>query len=275
MRTKTTSIIIVSVLLAGVFLIAGCIPIAGPKTPKKSDVDLDCGGDYCSENFSKVVRVNNVDGKCVEEVTECEKHEICVADSTGVECEIRELAKLPCSENSKNTFLDPDGDNEFDPDFYICSDDCPVGFNCNNQCICECPEPVWTDPYWNAIQPDEDFDYFLNEWRTNREGLLDTQNIQGTINISGYRHERDGVTHYIPFYEMQLQLVENPDNEYIPQFGAWCVNDYYEAGLAMNLEHKWLNRPKQTCIWGGRPSFEGVLTLCPEDLVSWFDAYYK
>jgi hypothetical protein len=272
MRPKTTPIFRISVLLAAVILIAGCTPGKGFLTGKKSDIDLNCPGDYCSENFRKVVRVTNVDGKCVEEVTECDSSEICVADSTGVECEPK-IIDLPCSQNSKNVYLDPLDKNSYDPAIHICQDDCPAGFTCNAECICECPEPVFTDPYLTPIQPDLDFDSLYNSWKANRADLLD---IKGTINISGYRHVRDGVEYYIPFPEVQLLLVPNPNNDYIEQFGGWCVNDYYEGDEALEIELlAWLERPEQACIWGGRASFEGILTVCPEHLVDWFDAYDK
>jgi hypothetical protein len=258
-----------------VVLIAGCTPGKGILPGKKSDIDLDCGGDYCSENFSKIVRSTYVDGKCVEEVTECDQSEICVADSTGVECEVRELAKLSCSENSKNTYLDPLGKNIFDKAFHICGDDCPVGFDCNAQCICECPAPVFINTYFTPIQPDLDFDTLYDQWEADRGNLLD---IVGTINISAYDHIRDGVSYYLPFPEVQLELIPNPDNEYIHKEGweAYCVNDYYDGEEALDIQLQLLMKPKdQTCDWGGTTGFEGVLTVCPEDLVDWFDTYFK
>lgn len=275
MRTKTTSTIIISVLFAAVFLFAGCFPISGPRTGKKSDIDLDCGGDYCSENFSKIVRSTYVDGKCVEEVTDCDHSEICVADSTGVECEVRELAQLSCSENSKNTYLDPQGKNIFDTAFHICGDDCPVGFDCNDQCICECPDPDFTNNYFTPIQPSLDFDTLFDQYKADRASILETV---GTINISAYDNVRDGVSYYIPFPEVQLILIPNPDNEYIHQEGweAYCVNDYYDGDKALDINPNWLTKQKnETCFWGGKEGFEGVLSVCPEHLIDWFDEYTK
>jgi hypothetical protein len=274
MRTKAESIIKISILLLVIAIIAGCNQTKPISSGKDCKSNQDCGGDYCSENFRKLVRQSCVGGHCVEEVTECEDSDICVQDSTGVECKPKDFdvkRNLPCTENSKNTFLDFQGLNRYNPADHICMDDCPAGFNCNADCICECPPPIFTSNYFDPPVITHDFDPLYAQYQADRGSLLD---IPGTVTITAYDHVFGNVSFYIPFPEVQLILVPNPDNEYIEQYGAYCVNDYYEGERALDIDLDWYDRPEQTCIWGGKEGFEGVLTVCPEDLVRWFDAYH-
>lgn len=273
MKTKTEPTIKVPAIIAAVVLLVGCTSIIGAPALNECELDSDCGQAYCSENFRKLVSSTCVEGKCVEDVTECDESEICVQDSRGVRCEEKEPPKqtLSCCDNSKTTFLS--GQNPFHPTDHICGDDCPVGFNCNDQCICECPDPVFTDNYWgNAPQVDLDFDTLHDQWKNDPEGLL---GIVGLINIPAYVHVRDGATHFIPFPEVQLTLVPNPDNEYITKEGweAYCVNDYYDGEKALDIDLELLTRQNETCYWGGTVGFEGVLSVCPEDLINWLRGY--
>jgi len=319
MRTKTESIIKVSLILAVVVLIAGCVP-----TGKKCDLDSDCGQGYCSDNQQKVINPTCVGGRCEDVSVECDESEICVADSLGVRCVSKDpdsgKARMSCSENS-DTFTilginlynpaifvcgedcpadsycsdscycekkeeiscsgntdDSDlfGTNLFDQKFNRCADDCPGGFDCNAQCICDerprppCPDPVFTSNYFGgAPLVDYDFDTLLDMWLDDPGSLLD---LGDTINITAYEHERGGVFYFIPFPEVQLERIPNPNNDYIEQYGAYCVNDYYEGPEALDVDLIWLTRPEKTCIWGGAESFEGVLTVCPEHIIDWFNA---
>lgn len=332
MRTYTKPIIKVSLALALVVLLAGCIPNNGIPVGKKCDLDTDCGQGYCSNNQQKVNSPTCVNGKCENVSTECNESEICVADSLGVRCVPKDpdtnKPKLSCSENSDSISIL--GINPFDSGFYVCSDDCPAdsycggdcycekkeeiscsgntddsdlfgtnlfdqktnrcandcpgGFDCNAQCICEerprppCPDPVYTTNYFGgAPTVDYDFDTLLDMWLDDPGILLE---LGDTINIPAYEHYRkkgeawEG-PYFIPFPEVQLTLIPNPNNDYIEQYGAWCVNDYYEGDEALDIDYIWLTRPEQTCIWGGTEGSEGVLTVCPEDIIDWFNEYVE
>jgi hypothetical protein len=156
----------------------------------------------------------------------------------------------------------------------MCSNDCPFGYDCGIDCLCEehdCPDPVFTDNYFDPPPIDMHLPDILDMWLEDPESLYSW--VGDTINIPGYLHERDGYFHFIPFPEEQLTLVPNPKNEYIPQYGAWCVNDYYEGEEALTIEYIWLARPEETCIWGGTAGFEGVITVCTELLIDWLEAY--
>ncbi len=274
MRTKTKPEFAFLAIIAAVVLFAGC---KGFIPGNQCEVDADCLNPYCGENFTEIINQTCLDGKCVVDVTECEPYEVCVADSRGVRCEPKKtptptpLPDLSCCDNSKTAFIS--GQNPYRPANHICVDDCQAGFTCNDQCICECPDPVFTDFYMgNAPDVDFDFDTLLDEWQKDPEGLL---SIKGLINIPAYVHMRDGDAHYIPFPMVQLTLVENPNNEYIIKEGwdAYCVNDYYDGEKALDIDLALLTRRDETCYWGGTIGFEGVLTLCPEDLAHWLRGY--
>jgi len=267
-------IIKVSVLIAAVVLFTGC---TGNPAGNECEVDSDCGQPFCSENLTQFTSQTCTDGKCVFDVTECEDYEICMQDSRGVRCEPKVTPtptpkpRLSCCDNSISTFIS--GQNPYRPVDHVCVDDCPIGFNCGDQCTCECPDPVFTGSYWgDAPDVDLDFDTLLSEWENDPEGLL---GIKGLVNIPAYIHIRDGVEHIIPFPETQLILILNPDNEYITKEGwdAYCVNDYYDGEKALTIDLVMLTKKIETCDWGGRTGFEGVLTLCPEDLINWLRGY--
>ncbi len=333
MKTKTETIIKVSLIIAGLVLIVGCSTIEGIPTGKKCELDSDCGQAYCSDNQQKIVSPTCVEGRCEDISTECNESEICIADSLGVRCVSKDTdsgkGRMSCSENSDsftilginpynpaiyvcgadcpadsycsdscfcekkeelscsgNTDdLDLFGTNLFDQKTNRCADDCPGGFDCNDQCICEerprppCPDPVFTSNYFGDTTPvDYDFATLLDMWLDDPGSLLD---LGDTIDIPAYEHYRrqgggwpgewEAAPYYIPFPEVQLELIPNPNNDYIEQYEAWCVNDYYEGVEALDINYKWLTRPEQTCIWGGRS--EGVLTVCTDILIDWFFAY--
>jgi hypothetical protein len=371
MRTKTKAIIKVSLIIAIVVLIAGCTPGKGILPGKKCDIDSDCGGAYCSENQRKAVSSTCLKGRCEATTIECAESEICVQDSLGVKCAMKDpdtnkpimscsinsttlntlginsfnpgiymcgddcpadsyctdtcycekKVKISCSENTNDTddlganlfnditFMcaadcpggyycsdacyceekeeiscnentddtDTFGENIFSETTERCADDCPRGSLCTGQCICneyECPDPVFTTNYWgDAPLVDFDFEFLYSLWLANPRSLLE---LGDEVDITAYEHYRDGGFYYIPFPEVQLTLVPNPDNEYITKEGweAYCVNDYYDGEKALDIYFELLTRQdKETCYWGGTVGFEGVLTVCPELLLDWFDAY--
>jgi len=270
MWLNTKPIIKVSVLIAVVVLITGC---AG----NECEIAADCGQAYCIENFRKLVSPTCANGKCIEDVTECDESDICVQDSKGVRCEDKipptptPKPVLSCGDNSISSFIS--GQNPFRLANHICGDDCQIGFTCNDQCVCECPDPVFTNAYFGgAPDVDIDFDTLRDQWKNDPEGLL---GIVGLVNVPAYIHIRDGVEHIIPFPDVQLIRVLNPDNEYISKedWDAYCVNDYFEGEKALTFDLELLKKPKETCDWGPTEGFEGVLTLCPEDLVTWLRGY--
>jgi len=264
----------VSVLIFTLLLITGC---AGNPAGNKCEIGTDCGQAYCSENFRKLVSPACDEGKCIDDVTECDETDICVQDSIGVRCEPiipptpTPKPVLSCGDNSISTFIS--GQNPFRPANQICGDDCQIGYTCNDQCTCECPDPVFTNAYFGGVpEVDLDFETLRDQWQNDPEGLL---GIVGLVNIPAYVHIRGDVEHIIPFPEVQLILVPNPDNEYISQddWDAFCVNDYYAGEKALTIDLELLTKPKKTCDWGPTVGFEGVLTLCPEDLVTWLRGY--
>jgi hypothetical protein len=199
----------------------------------------------------------------------------CAVDSYCTnDCYCEEKVEISCFGNSDDAELR--GENIFDQRTEMCGDDCPGGHDCNTQCICEerprppCPDPVFTSNYFgDAPQVDYDVDTLLEMWLDDPGSLLD---LGDTINITAYEHERGGAFYHIPFPEVQLSHIPNPNNEYIEQYGAYCVNDYYDGDEALDVNLKWLKRPEKTCIWGGVETFEGVLTVCPEFIIDWFNA---
>lgn len=199
----------------------------------------------------------------------------CPVDSYCSEsCYCEEKVEISCSGNTDDAILN--GENIFDQRIEMCADDCPGGHDCNTQCICEerprppCPDPEFESNYFGEIPVDYDFETLANLWLDDSRNLLD---LEPTINITAYVHKRGGTFYYIPFPEVQLELIPNPDNEYILQYGAYCVNDYYDGAEALDINLEWLDRPEETCIWGGTEGFEGVLTVCPEDVIDWFYTY--
>jgi len=186
-------------------------------------------------------------------------------------CSCEEKEEISCNQNTTdtNTF----GENIFNDKIERCAIDCPIGFRCNSQCICDeydCPEPVFTSTYMGDGPFPFDFDFFSSLWFSDPSSILDLGDF---VDITAYAHERDGIFHYLPFPEVQLTLVPNPNNDYIPQYGAFCVNDYYEGDEALTIDHFWLTRPEETCIWGPTIGYEGVLTVCTELLYDWLKEY--
>ena len=322
MKMKTESKIIISVFITLVILSVGCItPIKGIQTRQKCDQDTECAGAFCSENFREVVIPTCVEGRCQDIATECADSEICVADSLGVRClpkdPITNKAILSCANNTINpgllpfnpegyvcgddcpedSFCNPDcicvlketlscsentddfldfGLSLFDQKTNMCMDDCPLGFDCIVGCVCEeynCPDPVFTDNYFDPPPIDASYDDLMLTWLEDPDSLFSW--IGDTINISAYQHVRDGVIYYIPFPEEQLTLIPNPKNKLIHEEGweGYCVNDYYDGDEAMDIDYQWLSRPIQGCVWGGTAGFEGVLTVCTEIMIDWFEAY--
>jgi len=195
----------------------------------------------------------------------------CAADSYCTnECYCEEKAEISCSWNSDDA--ESRGENYFDQRTEMCGDDCPGGYDCNPQCICEerprppCPEPV-LNTYYLRDAPPVDFDFdTISEVMFDDPGLL--LDFGATINIPAYLHERDGVFYMIPFPEEQLTRV--PFAGYVLQFGAYCVDDWYEGAKALDINLRWFIEPKRTCYWGPVESFEGVLTVCPETVIDWY-----
>lgn len=191
-------------------------------------------------------------------------------------CYCYEKEEVSCNENTVET--EAFGENIFDVVQEMCGDDCPGGSLCNNQCLCEefYYDPIFTNNYFQ-LQPIEvthDFYDLLNMWLDDPDNF--NTKLGNEIIITAYEHSRDGNIHHIPFPEVQLVLVKNPDNEYITKEGwnAWCVNDYYDGEEALDIDLNLLTRQdKQTCYWGGKEGFEGVLTVCREHIIYWFEAY--
>lgn len=195
----------------------------------------------------------------------------CAADSycTG-DCYCEEKVELWCTMNTDTSNLS--GTNPFDQRKNICADDCWGGYDCNDQCICEerprppCPDPVLNTYYLRDAPPvDFDYDTLYEMWFDDPGSLFE---LGDTINIPAYLHERDGDFYMIPFPEEQLIRV--PNTEYLLQYGAYCVNDYYDGAKALDINLQWFIKPERTCYWGGAEAFEGVLTVCPEDIMDWF-----
>ncbi len=108
-------------------------------------------------------------------------------------------------------------------------------------------------------------------WADNPMSLLE---LGDEVDIYAIEYEIDGVWNLIPFPDAQLTLVPNPDNEYIHEEGwqGYCVNDYYEGGMALDINSQWLTEPVRTCSWGPATK-KGILTICPEILIDWFKTY--
>lgn len=313
MRARAGCSLILPILSIGLVLMAGC------KTVQQCDTNGDCGGVNCSENREMIVSSTCVDGKCIQETTECETSEICVQDSRGALC----LPKDPdtnnpiisCSSNTINPMVlslnpanficaddcpadsfcnnscvcelksdiscvlntantDAAGVNVFDATIEMCGDDCPSGSACSGQCLCEeydCPEPIFTDNYFDPPEPIP-FDTLFENWLLGPEHLYDGLEEADTISITGYRHVYGDAIFLIPFPEIQLELKQNPNNDPIHKDGweGYCANDYYEGDEALDINYQWLDRPIQTCSWGGTVSYEGVITVCREILSDWF-----
>jgi len=199
----------------------------------------------------------------------------CPADSyCSEDCYCEDKVEISCSGNTDDTILN--GENIFDQRIEMCADDCPGGYDCNAQCVCEerprnpCPDPVFTTNYFrNAPPVDYDFVTLADMWLDDPGSLLD---LGDTINITAYEHVdySNGVSYFIPFPEVQLTRIPNTEN--LAQYGAYCVNDYYEGPVSLDINLNWLSRPEVACIWGGAEGFEGVLTVCPEDVINWFNA---
>ena len=197
----------------------------------------------------------------------------CAADSYCTnDCYCEEKAEISCSWNSDDA--ESRGENYFDQRTEICADDCPGGYDCNAQCVCEerprppCPDPVFTTNYFREAPPvDYDYETLADLWFDDPGSLLD---LGDTINITAYEHKdySVGVSYFIPFPEVQLTRI--PNTEQLKQYDALCVNDYYEGPEALDINLNWLSRPEVACIWGGAEGFEGVLTVCPEDIMEWF-----
>jgi hypothetical protein len=240
----------------------------------RKDSDSSKGRLSCSENTDtfSILGKNPYNPSIYVCKDDCPEDSFC-SDS----CFCEEKEEISCSRNTDD--FNSSGTNQFDQRTKRCADDCPGGFDCNAQCICEerprgpCPEPVFTTNYFGGAPPvDFDFETLYDMWLDDPGSLLD---LGDTITITAYEHYRDGGFYYIPFPEMQLTLIPNPDNEYIEQYGAWCVNDYYEGEKALDINLKWLTRPEETCIWGGREPDEGVLTVCPEHIIDWFNEIWE
>ncbi len=197
----------------------------------------------------------------------------CPADSyCSNDCYCEEKVEISCIGNTDDAILN--GENIFDQRIEMCGDDCPGGYDCNTQCVCEerprppCPDPVFTTNYFHEAPPvDYDFKTLADLWLDDPGNLLD---LGDTINITAYEHKdySIGVSYFIPFPEVQLTRIPNTEN--LAQYGAYCVNDYYEGSIALDINLIWLSRPEVACIWGGG-GFEGVLTVCPEDVIDWFN----
>jgi len=233
-----------------------------PKDPITNKAILSCGNNTTMPGF---IPFNPAGYVCGDD---CPADQYCNPDCI---CVLRE--KRSCSDNTDN--VEVFGINIFDPTTEMCKDDCPFGFDCINDCVCEeydCPDPVFTTNYWGDAPPvDASFDDLMDLWL--EEMLFD--HIGNMVNITAFDHVRDGENYIIPFPEVQLSLVPNPDNKLItePGWGGYCVNDYYDGDEAMDIDYEWLSRPIQSCVWGGTTGFEGVLTVCTEILIDWFEAY--
>jgi hypothetical protein len=188
-------------------------------------------------------------------------------------CYCSEKVEVSCSENTAETVSF--GQNYFDVVSEICADDCPDGMLCDNTCYCEeyYFPPKFTSSYFNPPEVTHDFYELLNMWLDDPANFY--SELGNSITITAYEHTRDGSFHYIPFPEIQLVLVPNPDNDLIIEEGwdSYCVNDYYDGEEALDIDFELLKRRNETCYWGGKEGFEGVLTVCREDLISWFETY--
>lgn len=188
-------------------------------------------------------------------------------------CYCEKKVEISCIENTD--YNETEGENIFDRKTEMCGDDCPGGYDCNAECICEeRPRPPCPEPEFEVNSPNEaphiDYDVktLTSLWLDDPGNLLE---LEPTIRITAYAHYRNGVWHYLPFPEVQLELI--PNNEYLEQYGAYCVNDYYDGIEALDIQREWLKKPEETCIWGGTEGFEGVLTVCPEYIMDWMLTY--
>jgi hypothetical protein len=202
----------------------------------------------------------------------------CPVDSfCNADCLCEEREEVFCGENTLDT-EDFGGLNPFNAKTEMCTDDCPAGFYCDVFCICEehvCPDPVFTDNYFDPPLITTNFDDFMDYWLKDPETLFDDLDVGDIVHISGYLHVRNGDSYLIPFPEAQLTLIPNPDNELISEEGwsSYCVNDYYDGDEALDLNYQWLDRPVQGCVWGGTAGSEGVISVCRDTLFDWFEYY--
>jgi hypothetical protein len=202
---------------------------------------------------------------------DCPADKYCTAD-----CYCEDKQEISCSENTEDA--EQRGTNLFSDVMFRCGDDCPIRYGCNDACICEeiiCPEPIWTDNYFHPPAIDGDFEELMEIALQDPWIFFDY--FGDSMDVSGYFHTRDGEIYFIPFYEVQLTLRPNPKNEYITKDGweAWCVNDFYEGEEALDIDLNWLDKPIETCEWGGRESYEGVITVCTEIMIEWFEYFIE
>jgi hypothetical protein len=237
------------------------------KDPVTNKAFMSCDNNTDNTNILGFNQFNTEGYTCTDD---CPKDHFC-----NEACNCEKMEELSCSWST--AAHKQSGINPFNQRTNICTDDCPGVFNCNNQCLCEqrprdqCPDPVFTNNYFDPPPVEFELEEIYAALFPDPFQLLYLEEIH----IPAYEHHRDGNIYYIPFPEYQLVLVLNPFNELIHEEGweGYCVNDYYDGEGAMDIENVWLARPIQGCVWGGTEGFEGVLTVCPEDLIDWFTAF--
>jgi len=278
-----------------ILFISGCTnaPTTGTCT-----TDVDCGEPRCEDNLKTLITPTCSDGICGSTTTKCGEYEICVQNSTGASCMVKEESPLPwmsCGDNSNA--IKGTGINPFSVMDFQCKDDCPVDTTCDTKtCLCEenqqppqpppnnCPTPKFTNKYFDPPAVDYDFDaisdMYLDEMSSDSIRELDEGFLAPTtINIPAYEHMRGEEVHYLPFptEQLKIQTIEGPvvwvaDDPNIQPGG--CANDYFVGDKAVDINLNVLEYPTgeyDYCSWGGADSFMGVLTICPDDLADWLD----
>lgn len=249
-----------------------------PKQPQACVEDKECGQTYCGQNNVKIAN-SCVDGFCQEEKTNCvEEGKLCLQDSSGVRCvfEPEDKPKMSCSDNTRNIRVLPT--NPFNWRLFDCSDDCPQGYTCNTDtCLCEgapfsCEKPFFAHNWDTDGQAIINAFFDVKSWddiHTFTDQEFEELGSYVAIPAFNYYVDRDvrAANYYMPFPEEQWDLFPADEKGYP------CANEYYAGAKGLDIEGRWIDQTQIGCGWGGPTAFGGIMVVCTEDLIEWFDEY--
>jgi len=214
-----------------------------------------------------------------EQNADCERGEICVKDSRGARCELPAPQQFACASNTVQTQLT--STNAFDPSVASCADDCAPNQVCNAlTCVCEstlCNPPQYIRLSNQPMVQDAKAQY-------DEVTLQDLENMSSDDRTAFSRQKGDVL---ISSFEYYLNRNVTSDRYDVPyprdQFtlepaspdGVPCANEHFDAKSAVEVDGASLNGPTIDCGWGSPDVFEGLLIICPAQLLDWFDAYKK
>jgi len=275
---KSALIAMVSSLL---LLGAGCSLFGNSSL--KCKTDTDCAPDICAGQT--IVTNACQENTCVTTTTQCEGDQICVQDGSEIQCEVPLKAtpdakpSISCSSNSDQ--MKVTGHNAFNPSTYTCATDCPEGFICKlGTCTCEeeakkkvkCEEPIFINNWDTASLPlfYEVPPVTFDELAEIAAGTEHDFKMSDDVQIEALAY----IESNIPFPNTQF-TVEPADDPFVVR-GTYCANRHYEGPLGLDIEANWLFRdpnPDNVCGWGNPDSFDGVLVVCLQDLLEWYESY--